>query len=273
MSHTTKEVELCAGAPVAFDGNIRKALRWLHSVKAYFTINTAVYSTDEKKVVTALAYMTEGTAASWSDTFYQVCEGRTARYGTWADFEKEFREMFIPANASIVALNKIQKLKQLQKSLTSYIAEFHSLVVVANVKESHVLIHMFNLGLNDDLLRAIHLMGEIPTDFDKYITTVTKIDSNINRGKTTIALTNTNRYHHYCPQPKSQKKDDDAMDVDHLDEEECANCMAKGLCFVCKKRGHRANCCPEKKKKVPVRQEKIKEEDDEMENRHLVEDF
>jgi hypothetical protein len=64
MSHTTKEVELHAGAPVAFDSNIRKASRWLHSIKVYFTVNATVYSTDEKKVVTALAHMTEGTAAS-----------------------------------------------------------------------------------------------------------------------------------------------------------------------------------------------------------------
>jgi hypothetical protein len=180
--------------------------------------------------------------------------------------------MFIPADASIVALNKIQKLKQLGRSLTSYVAEFHSLVAVANVKESHVLIHMFNLGLTDDLVNAVHLMGEIPTDFDKYITAVTKIDSNMKRGKTTIALTRANRHPNYRPQPK--KKDDDAMDVDRLDEEERADCMAKGLCFVCKKRGHRANSCPEKKKKkVPVRQEKIEEEDDETENRRLAEDF
>jgi hypothetical protein len=192
MSHITKEVELCAGAPIAFDGNIRKASQWLHSVKVYFTVNAAIYSTNEKKVVTALAYMMEGTASSWSDTFYQLCKGRTAKYGTWADFEKEFQEMFIPADASIVTLNKIQKLKQLGRSLMSYVAEFHSLVAVANVKESHVLIHMFNLGLNDDLVNAVHLMGEILIDFDKYITTVTKIDSNINRSKTTIALTHTN---------------------------------------------------------------------------------
>jgi hypothetical protein len=273
MSHVTKEVELRAGAPVAFDGNIRKASRWLHSVKAYFTVNAAVYSTNEKKVVTALAYMTEGTASSWSDTFYQVCEGRSSKYGTWADFEKEFREMFIPADASIVALNKIQKLKQLGRSLTSYVAEFRILVAVANVKESHVLIHMFNLGLNDELVNAVHLMGEIPTDFDKYITAVTKIDSNMKRGKTTIALTRANRHLNYRPQPK--KKDDDAMDIDRLDEEERADCMAKGLCFVCKKHGHRANACPnkKKKKKVPVRQEKIEEEDDGAENRRLAEDF
>jgi hypothetical protein len=70
-----------------------------------------------------------------------------------------------------------------------------------------------------------------------------------------------------------QKKDDDVMDVDRLDKEECAECMAKGLCLVCQKRSHHANCCPNKKKKVPVRKEKIKEEEDEVENHHLMEDF
>jgi hypothetical protein len=245
----------------------------LHSVKAYFTVNATVYNTDRKKVVTTLAYMMEGMASSWSDTFYQVCEGRSTKYGTWADFEKEFQDMFVPADASIVALNKIQKLKQLQKSLTSYITKFCSLVAVANAKESHILIHMFNLGLNDPLLCAIHMMGEIPTDFDKYVTAVTKIDSNINRGNTTISLTNAHRYCNYHPQYKPQKKDDDVMDVDCLDEEEHMECMAKGLCFMCRKRGHCANCCPDKKKKVPVRQEKIKEDKDEVENHCLAEDF
>jgi hypothetical protein len=216
--------------------------------------------------------MMEGTASSWADMFYQVCEGRMAKYGSWTDFEKEFRDMFLPANASIVTLNNIQKLKQLMKSLTSYIAEFHSLVAVANIKESHILIHMFNLGLNDNLLHAIHMMGEIPIDFDKYVTAVIKIDNNINCRNTTISLTNANCYCNYLPQYKPQKKENDAMDMDHLDEEECAECMATGLCFLCQKCGHHANRCPDKKKKVPVRQEKI-EEEDEVENHHLAEDF
>jgi hypothetical protein len=145
----------------------------------YFAINATIYNTDEKKVITTLAYMTEETAASWSTMFYQLCKGRMAKYGTWADFKTSFREMFIPVDASIVALNKINRLKQ-QRSLTSYVAEFYMLMAVANVKESHVLIHMFNLGLNDNLLHTIHMMGDIPHDFDKYLTAVIKIDSNIN---------------------------------------------------------------------------------------------
>jgi len=123
--------------------------------------------------------MIEGTATSWSTMFYQLCKGRMAKYGTWADFETSFREMFIQVDASIVALNKLNRLKQ-QRNLMSYVAEFHMLMAVANIKESHVLIHMFNLGLNNNLLHAIHMMGDIPNNFDKYLTAVMKIDSNIN---------------------------------------------------------------------------------------------
>jgi hypothetical protein len=64
------------------------------------------------------------------------------------------------------------------------------------------------------------------------------------------------------------------MDVDRLDEVAHADHMARGLCFECHKHGHRANRCPDKKKKkVPVRQENIKEEDEEVETRRLAEDF
>jgi hypothetical protein len=58
-----------------------------------------------------------------------------------------------------------------------------------------------------------------------------------------------------------------------LDKEERAECMAKGLCFVCWKHRHHANHCPDKKKKILVRQEKIEEEEDEVENRCLAENF
>jgi hypothetical protein len=71
------------------------------------------------------------------------------------------------------------------------------------------------------------------------------------------------------------------MDVDCLDEVAHADHMAKGLCFDCHKHGHQANCCPNKKKKIPVRQENIEEEeeeeeeeeDEEVENHCLTEDF
>jgi hypothetical protein len=69
----------------------------------------------------------------------------------WAKFETAFKDMFIPIDASIVTLNKIKKLEQ-KGDLTSYVAEFCALVAIANVKESHVLTHLFNLGLQPNLV-------------------------------------------------------------------------------------------------------------------------
>jgi hypothetical protein len=146
-------------------------------------------------------------------------------------------KMFIPIDASIVALNKINELKQ-RGDHTSYVAEFHSLTAVTNIKESYILTHLFNLGLQPSLIRVIHIMENIPNDFDKYVIAVMKINSNVNQGNTTIALTSGKHYQHYHPNPKPQHKDDDAMDVDCLDEEAHAEHMQKGLCFNCHEHGH-----------------------------------
>jgi hypothetical protein len=212
--------------------------------------------------------MTEGTASSWASTYHQMCDGRTLKYGTFAEFETAFKEMFIPVDASIVALKKINELKQ-KGDLTSYVTEFHSHTTITNVKESHILTHLFNFGLQPSLVQAIHMMENIPNNFDKYVTAVMKINSNINQGNTTIALTSGKHYHHFHPNPKPQHKDNDAMDVDHLNEEAHAEHMQKGLCFNCHEHGHLATKClkkdkkkKKKKKKVLVCQEKIEEEDE-----------
>jgi hypothetical protein len=122
------------------------------------------------------------------------------------------------------------------------------------------------------------MVENIPSDFDKYVTTVMKINSNINQGNTTIALTTSKNHCYYHLNPKPQSKDDDAMDVDHIDEEAHAEHMSKGFCFNFHEHGHRATRCPKKdkkKKKVPVCQEKIEEEEEEdkVETRCLAKDF
>jgi hypothetical protein len=108
----------------------------------YFTVNSTIYNNNEKKVVTALIYITEGNTAAWATTFYENVDQKTSKsFGTFTNFEKDFQAMFIPIGVSIVALNKIAELKQ-KGDLTSHITKFCSLIAVANVKESHILIHV-----------------------------------------------------------------------------------------------------------------------------------
>ena len=49
------------------------------------------------------------------------------------------------------------------------------------------------------------------------------------------------------PAPRGMRtsyRDPDAMDIDRMTFEERKELMQKGLCFRCKKQGHRANECP-----------------------------
>jgi len=52
-----------------FDGDRTKSNRWLQNITAYLGVNDTMYTDDEKKVVTALSYMTQGAAATWSEDF------------------------------------------------------------------------------------------------------------------------------------------------------------------------------------------------------------
>jgi hypothetical protein len=68
------------------------------------------------------------------------------------------------------------------------------------------------------------------------------------------------------------------MEVDCLTDDEHQNHLRKGLCFKCHELGHWANnlkCMENKKKKVPIWQKKIEEEEskDEVKTHHLAEDF
>jgi len=52
-----------------FNGDRTKSNRWLRNITAYLGINSTIYNDNEKKVATALSYMTEGAAATWSEDF------------------------------------------------------------------------------------------------------------------------------------------------------------------------------------------------------------
>lgn len=69
MSDTTKPIELKLGTPIAFEGDRTKVTTFLRQCTLYFTINSAIYNKDDRKVGYALALMNGGTAAPWADAF------------------------------------------------------------------------------------------------------------------------------------------------------------------------------------------------------------
>jgi hypothetical protein len=57
-------------------------------VLAYLHLNKDIYNSDEKKIIHALSYMTEGAAAAWAQNFYTDAFSTITApvWGTVADF-------------------------------------------------------------------------------------------------------------------------------------------------------------------------------------------
>jgi len=99
-----------------FDGDRTKSNRWLRNITAYLAVNDTIYTNDEKKVVTALSYMTQGAAATWSEDYMDHAQtlnpGSNADvalqtaygYGTWNEFVQEFKTAFSPVDTQLALL-------------------------------------------------------------------------------------------------------------------------------------------------------------------------
>ena len=66
-SHTA---ELKAALPSDFSGKNDDATRWIKAMKAYFTLNATLYSSDAAKIMTTLNKMSGGRGAPYAETWY-----------------------------------------------------------------------------------------------------------------------------------------------------------------------------------------------------------
>jgi hypothetical protein len=64
------KVELKAALPADFSGEPADAMRWIKAIKAYFALNSTIYSTDDAQILTALNKMGKGRGVSYSEMWY-----------------------------------------------------------------------------------------------------------------------------------------------------------------------------------------------------------
>jgi len=66
------------------------------SIKAYLLINNDVYNNDKKRVAFSLSHMKKAIAQSWAMDYYeQVLAQNPPSFGSWDNFEKEFKKSFM----------------------------------------------------------------------------------------------------------------------------------------------------------------------------------
>jgi len=90
--------KLLGSSPDPYDGNPTKAQAFWNTLANYYTMNNAVYNTDNKKVPAALTNFKTGTCGGdWaSDRIAEALAANPTNYGTWAQFQTAFQKQFIP---------------------------------------------------------------------------------------------------------------------------------------------------------------------------------
>ena len=151
-------------------------------------------------------------------------------------------------------------LKQGKKTAEEVIMEFWLLVTEAGYSSDtrtdnlHLIKKLQDI-LNLSLTKKILLSEKVPDTVEEWAQKAIDIDSNYwsaleilgkyasktTPPKTTTPLRATFNYR------KKEERDPNVMDVDAMSIEEWDSLMKRGVCFKCKKPGHRARDCEEKK--------------------------
>ena len=296
-----------------FDGDRTKSNRWLHNITAYLAVNNNMYDDNEKKVITALSYMTGGAAATWSedymdhaqtldptthaDTAHQTAYG----YGTWNEYVQEFKKAFLPVDTQGTAMAQLVNLRQGKKSLTEYIATFNQLTLHAKVIDNVNKCNYFIQGLTEEFADSLVLQGQCHfTDYKKLTENCLSFANDrahlegIKRAqgyKSRFQNNNGNSSRpRYIPSYCTSQKDPNAMDIDTTDirlgkltDKDRKYLRENNSCFKCHKLRHMArDCCvkfttpaqdPKGKGKAPVKVAKIEEVSDNEEETACRMDF
>ena len=261
------KTKLDIDSPEKFDGTPENAVPFTQACEFYFG---AKGESDIQQMITfALSKIkggTNGMGTAWANQQRALIIQDPKTYLTWDAFTTVLHEHFQLQNDSAEAIYHIRTLEMGSGSAEDYTTTFKTYQVRSGYNEI-ALIEEYRRGLNKTLEERCRMTYPKPAKLSDWITRAVDLDKEyrVSRTKPKTATATTHqakpRFEPRSTVPKASapanntyvRRDPNAMDVDATREE----AKAKGLCYKCKKPGHRFFECPEKKsyttRKVDVR--------------------
>ena len=216
------KTELKVALPADFSGKSSDASQWIKAMKAYFALNSTLYSSNEDKVTTTLNKMSEGRGANFAEMWYDKLADPSipAADKTFNKFAENFETTFYPFDTRATTCLELSKLVQ-KSTRTSdgitddgfqkYITDFLNITSKAGITNDITLIDQFSLGLDQCLTIMILSMTPIPTTIKDWIDHAKTFHAQKQR---ILALRGG------CPQISffvhRSQKDPNAMDIDAI---------------------------------------------------------
>jgi hypothetical protein len=247
MTTTPKEIRI--NTPTPFTGNKDDLITFILDCGLYFSLNSAIYNTDDKKTIFTLSYMTGGVAKEWKESYIIDAKAKnpTKPFGTYEAFIELLKEAFLVADGEGDARAKLRQLRQGTGPIADYISQFRIYAGRSKITEDKSLIEYFMEGLHPRLLEKIYSVETIPKTLAKWFELATRFDAHYHRvkeikgrskGSTFIPSPRT-----FTPRYATQHRDPNAMDIDRLTAEERQKHFEEKRCFNCHRTGHQARNC------------------------------
>jgi Retrotransposon gag protein len=235
MTTITAMREVKIRAPSDFTRDRTKTKKFLQEIELYIRANPDTYSDDKKKCILALSFMTGGTAAAWAQNHVD----QNTNLGTWVDLKAAITKAFSPIDDAGTARTELKELRQGQGDLEDYITQFNILKGRCGITNDTALIKYFMDGLHPELLKKVFGKDNVPDTLNRWIEAASKFDGQWRRAKAIAGKAKTEKKMTPTPPPKTRETN--TLDINRLSNQERAEHMRKGLCFVCHQQGHRSS--------------------------------
>jgi hypothetical protein len=216
------KVELKAALPADFSGEPAEAMHWIKAIKAYYALNTTIYSSDDAQIMTTLNKMSKGRGVSFSKMWYDRMANTNIASSkkTFAKFQENFESTFFPFDTQATSQYELSKLAQnsfkhpdgiYDDGFQKYITDFQNLALKAQISDERILCDQFSVGLDSQITAMILSMSSPPITMTKWVEQAKMFHVQkmrilaLKKGRTPpSSFTNSPRNH----------RDPDAMDVD-----------------------------------------------------------
>ncbi|KAI5122119.1 hypothetical protein M0805_000767 [Coniferiporia weirii] len=172
-------------------------------------------------------------------------------YGTWSDFVKDFKTMFITTDDTNEAQQALIRLKQ-TGTADDFNNQFQSLATRSGITSPEALIALYQAGLTPALLKSIYNRDTMPTTINAWYQAASRSD-NIYRRLRAIQgppppTQQNNRFRKFSNNPctNSYSNTNTSSNTNRpprLTPEERDKCFKEGQCLACREKGHNSRDC------------------------------
>ena len=250
----TSTTTIKVAPPDFFDGSLHKTETFITQLALYF--HGKKLHDDSDRIIFALSYMKEGTAAPWARLKVREYASKEANKVSWNDFLMELKQTFGDPNPAGTARYKMNQLKQGSFTAEEYIASFRHLKEDTLYNDA-ALVEKFEQGLNSALVDRIYTLPQMPTTLEGWFDWAIKLDRQWRQreaNKRTFGLcSKTTKPKTVSPQQNSPPntsvqtaQSTKQYEVTPMEVNSGWKTVKPLLCFKCRKPGHKANQCVSK---------------------------